>query len=289
MPGQDVTDPDRRKFDQNLIEAGGRLANRVVEAVPFCWFCDRAEGTRAKEHIFPQWLLRHHGAMDERVHPIRISIPLGGAVASERGERPLRAHINGEVCAHCNNGWMSALEVSAKPILTETPRCGSISDDAATILAWWFAKTAVNLNVSQPFRLLVDASSRHGLATGIPGGFAVHLFRVRKQNGVFDWAQKSPDAATCPQDQVSDMSRLMELTLVTHIRIADLVAVVVYAPQDLRSTDVMPSNASRIYPLSNAVLTWEELPLREDYLDLFTSVQVHDGPLPDVPRPGTDA
>lgn len=114
-PDRVVPDTVRRKFDRNLIESGGRLAHRVIEPVPFCWFCARKAGTKAKEHIFPQWLLRHHNAMDERVHPIRISLPLGGVVASERGERPLRAHFNGEVCADCNNGWMSALEVAAAP------------------------------------------------------------------------------------------------------------------------------------------------------------------------------
>lgn len=268
--GQDLSVPisDRRKFDRNLIETGGRLAHRVVEPVPFCWFCDRRAGTRSKEHIFPQWLLRHHDAMDERVHPVRISLPLGGIVASERGERPLRAHFNGEVCADCNNGWMSALEVAATPILTQVPRQGPIVDDAIT-LSRWFAKTAVNLNVSQPYRLLVDAQARHGLAAGIPSGFAVHLFRSAKQNGVFDWVQKSPDAAFCPHDQLGDMQRRMELTLVTHIRIADLVGVVVYAPALQRPEDVVLRDAVRIYPQHEPAPTWEGLPLREDYLDLF--------------------
>lgn len=279
--GQDPSVPisDRRKFDRNLVETGGRLAHRVVEPVPFCWFCDRTEGTRSKEHIFPQWLLRHHDAMDERVHPIRVSLPLGGVVASERGERPLRAHFNGEVCAVCNNGWMSALEVAATPILTLDPRNGPISSDDALTLARWFAKTAVNLNVSQPFRLLVDARARHGLATGIPSGFAVHLFRSEKQNGVFDWVQKSPDAAFCPHVQLGDMQRLVELTLVTHIRIADLVGVVVYAPELLRPEDIVLRDAVMIFPVSGPASRWESLPVREDYLDIFTVVEMDDASL----------
>lgn len=271
-----VPDAERRKFDRNLIEGGGRLAHRVVEAVPFCWFCDRAAGRRSKEHIFPQWLLRHHDAMDERVHPVRISLPLGGAIASERGERPLRAHFNGEVCADCNNGWMSALEIAAAPILTRDHSDGPISDDDALTLSRWFAKTAVNLNVSQPFRLLVDAQARHGLATGIPSGFAVHLFRAERQNGVFDWVQKSPDMATCPSEQLGDIRRFMELTLVAHIRIADLVGVVVYVPEPLRPQDVVLCDATKIYPPDEQPPTWESLPVRQDYLDIFTALEVSD-------------
>ena len=54
--GQDpaVPDAERRMFDRNLIENGGRLAHRVIEPDPFCWFCDHTAGTRSKEHIFPQ-------------------------------------------------------------------------------------------------------------------------------------------------------------------------------------------------------------------------------------------
>ena len=271
-----VPDTERRKYDRNLLETGGGLAHRVVEPVPFCWFCDRTTGTRSKEHIFPQWLLRHHDAMDERVHPIRISIPLGGVVASERGERPLRSHFNGEVCSNCNNGWMSALEVAATPILTRGPRHGFISSDDALTLARWFAKTAVNLNVSQPFRLLVDSEARHGLATSIPSGFEVHLFRSERQNGVFDWVQKSPDLAVVPRDQLDGIQRLMEITLVTHIRIADLVGVVAYAPEPLRPEDIMLRDAVRIYPLSEDAPTWESVPVRKDYLDILTVVEAND-------------
>lgn len=127
-------------------------------------------------------------------------------------------------------------------------RSGRITDDDAKILGRWFAKTAVNLNVSQPYRLLVDEQSRRALATGIPDRFAVHLFRVRKQNGVFDWVQKSPDTATYSGIPVDEVGRLMGLALVVHIRVADLVAVVIHAPEPLKTTDVVPHGTAQIYP-----------------------------------------
>lgn len=273
--GDRSIDPERlRKFDRNLIEAGGRLAHRVVEPTPLCWFCDSATGARAKEHIFPQWLLKHYGAMNERVHPVRISMALGGVLASERAERPLSAHVNGEVCAGCNNGWMSLLEESTTPILTKDPRRGPITEDEARILARWFAKTAVNLNVSQPYRLLVNAQSRQALATGIPDKFAVHLFRVRKQNGVIDWAQKSPDMATGATDELEETYRLLELTLVAHIRVADLAAIVVHVPEGLKPTDVTPEQTTRIHPLPAQLPSWETLPIHDDYLGPVTHLDI---------------
>lgn len=267
---QPVDPAKLRKYDRNLLSAGKRLAPRVLEPVPFCWFCNVESGTRSKEHIFPKWLLAHYGAMDERVQPHRISLALDGVIASERGERPLSAHYNGEVCATCNNGWMASLEASAKPVLTAHPLRGRITEDQATILARWFIKTAVNLNVSQPYRLLVEATSRHALATHVPDRFAVYLFRVRRQNGVIDWVQKSPDFGLVPSDRVDEFAGLGQLTLVTHIRIADVVAVVTYVPEPLHWLDVLPEETARIHPLPAGLPTWGDLPLHDDYLRPFT-------------------
>jgi len=272
-------DPNKlRRFDRNLLAAGKGLAPRVLEPVPFCWFCDAEAGTRSKEHIFPKWLLMYYEAMDEMVQPHRISMALGGVIASERGARPLRAHFNGEVCAACNNGWMASLEASTKPILTRKPLRGRITEGEAAVLARWFIKTAVNLNVSQPYRLLVEAASRHALATHIPDRFAVYLFRVRRQNGVIDWVQKSPDAGIVPSDRVDEFSRLGGLTLVTHIRIADLAAVIIHVPEPLRSLDAVPEGTSRIYPLPTRLPTWGGLPRHKDYLAPFTSWNVDGAP-----------
>ncbi|WP_185996144.1 hypothetical protein [Nocardioides campestrisoli] len=214
--------------------------------------------------------------MDEKVQPHRISMALGGALASERGERPLRAHVNGEVCSTCNNGWMSSLDASAQTILTRRPLRGRITDDEAAVLARWFAKVAVNLNVSQPYRLLVPAPSRHGLATGIPDQFAVHLFRVRRQNGVFDWVQKSPDSGVVPSGRVDEWQRLAALTLVTHIRVTDLVAVVVHVPEPLRSTDVRPDEVARIHPVPTRLPTWGGLPRHNYYWGQSTHLNMGD-------------
>ena len=259
-----MVDPDKlRRFDRNLLATGNRLANRVQEEVPFCWFCDAASGQRAKEHIFPKWLLVHYDALDELVHPTRTSA--GGELLSERPERPLRAHVNGEVCAACNNGWMASLEAATKPVLTRRPLRGRITPDEAEILARWFIKTAVNLNVSQPYRLLVDAPARHALATHIPDGFEVYLFRVRRQNGVVDWVQKSVDGGVVPAGMVDEFNRLTELTLVTHIRVADVVGVVVYRPTLLPLLDVAVEGTARVFPLPGKLPTWGGLPWHDVY------------------------
>jgi hypothetical protein len=253
-----------RKFDRNLLAAGNRLAPRVLEEVPFCWFCDVRSGRRSKEHIFPRWMLDHFGAADEMVHPTRMTA--FGELASERPARPLRAHVNGEVCAGCNNGWMSSLETAAKGILTRRPLRQRIPSDEAEVLARWFIKTAVNLNVSQPFRLLVDAPARHALATRIPDRFAVYLFRVRRQNGVVDWVQKGVDSGLVPSEMAGEFTRLTQLTLVTHIRVADVVGVVTYVPDAVRTLGVTVDGAALIHPRPQRLPTWGGLPRHNNYL-----------------------
>lgn len=258
-------DPTKlRKFDRNLLATGNRLAPRVLEEVPFCWFCNAQSGRRSKEHIFPQWLLEHFGAANEMVHPTRMTA--FGELASERPARPLRAHVNGEVCAGCNNGWMSSLEAAAKGILTRRPLRHRIPSDEAEVLARWFIKTAVNLNVSQPFRLLVDAPARHALATRIPERFAVYLFRVRRQNGMVDWVQKGVDSGLVPSEMVDEFSRLTSLTLVTHIRVADVVGVVSYVPAPVGTLDVAVDGADLIHPEPPRLPTWGGLPRHNNYL-----------------------
>lgn len=62
----------------------------------------------------------------------------------------------------------------------------------------------------------------------------------------------------------------------THIRIADLVGVVAYAPEPLRPEDIMLRDAVRIYPLSEDAPTWESVPVRKDYFDILTVVEAND-------------
>ena len=79
IPEQPVADSDRRRFDRNLLKTGGRRAHLVVEAVPFTWFCDRTEGTRSKDHIFAQWLLRHPTGGSSNEAPSRSAFLCGQA------------------------------------------------------------------------------------------------------------------------------------------------------------------------------------------------------------------
>lgn len=246
----------RRGFDQNLHKSGGLKANRVVEDVPQCWFCDTKTGKQTKEHAFPQALLRHYNAENELVSPHRRDFM--GRLASDRGTFPIKSLTCGEVCADCNNGWMSQLEADAFPLLANIPTTGEIEFEERLLLTRWFVKTAVVLNVSQPYRLLVPQHVRNSLHDTV-GGFRVQLHRMASSNGYFDWVQgvgcgllvESANAAT----------RYAETVLVTRIRVDTLVATVWYLPAPYDPTNVMtfPEDAV-IWPGPATVPRWDSLP-----------------------------
>lgn len=111
-------------------------------------------GNMSKEHAWPQWL--GEGA---EVVPTQTTRTVGYGRTGERemAEAPnlvvikpgsvLTARIR-EVCAPCNNGWMSALEVSVQPLLKrlwrpEYPLGRTVVSPAeAQVVAAWAAKTA---------------------------------------------------------------------------------------------------------------------------------------------------
>ena len=71
------------------------------------------------------------------------------------------------VCAHCNNGWMSALEVSVQPYLTPllTGQRVELSREALRLIAKWTYKTAMVCDVINPvngLRYFTD-DERHAL------------------------------------------------------------------------------------------------------------------------------
>jgi hypothetical protein len=79
-----------------------------------------------------------------------------------------------EVCRDCNNGWMSGLETSARPLIrqvadaAQTGRLISLPPDEARTLAIWCQKTAVTYELKSDRRRVVTTAMGQQLATGTP-------------------------------------------------------------------------------------------------------------------------
>src|SRR5436189_3878724 len=131
-----------------------------------CPFCLRADRPMTREHVFAHWLVR-------QVHGGRL-VPS----ASTRGEAnvaPLRiARVVTTVCADCNAGWMSSLEVSFRRILFGAPRIGVLQEPDRVALSRWFAKTAILVAHARGAALL-DAAHRAQLVGGMPDDIEVFV------------------------------------------------------------------------------------------------------------------
>lgn len=108
-----------------------------------CKFCGRI-GRLTKEHIWPKWLHSSLPKMESNVHFTKFESeePKIGKMHN-RGD-PHRQTLK-IVCADCNNGWMSRLQISARPYLEPLVRGNitSLGIDGQITLASWAAMFAM--------------------------------------------------------------------------------------------------------------------------------------------------
>ncbi|MDQ2951014.1 MAG: hypothetical protein M3R54_01980, partial [Chloroflexota bacterium] len=116
--------------------AGDRTSRE--RAAP-CVFCQRANRPMTREHVFAHWLVR-------QVHGARLVASNAAPPEAPSWAVPTRiARVVAGVCAECNAGWMSGLEVSFRRALFARPRVGVLQAPDRVTLSRWFTKTAVLL------------------------------------------------------------------------------------------------------------------------------------------------
>lgn len=223
----------RRGYDRELRVMGVRMAVRVEEDVPFCWMCPAESGQRAKEHVFARSLQKELGAENERFNPTHVDS--FGRIVSQRRSIPAKSLLAGEVCMTCNTGWMSELEVLAAPLLLAGVRGqerAHLGQDEQTTLARWFFKTAIVLNSSQNYRLLLPKEVRHSASSGLHPD--VRVFVARRDLNPEDQLEFSQGftgmITSVPTDRLDEARAIAERIHVGWIGVADWYGAVVYAP-----------------------------------------------------------
>lgn len=198
-----------------------------------CVLCLRTGRPMTREHIFARWLIRQ--------------VQGGRLVASDtsRGEptAPVRiAAAIAPVCAECNAGWMSALEVSFRQALFARPRTGALQAPDRITLSRWFTKTAVLLAHARG-GVLVSEVQRAQLVTGIPDGVEVFLARRRRPPQHLDFAlDVIPDRDA---GAVRSVAILVD-DLVGHVAERGTLA---------------GRHGTRLWPLRSHTLRWQTLPV----------------------------
>ena len=135
--------------------------SRAKAATTCCLFCGRpwTPGIvrKSKEHPLGDWIKRQ----EENHPPEHMSYSTGMILGEDLSEfvqvRPEITHKKAplltvhtrEVCEDCNNGWMSAMENTAKPVILQMAQAAqsglaiAVSREHARELAVWAQKTAL--------------------------------------------------------------------------------------------------------------------------------------------------
>jgi len=207
----------------------------VLAGARTCVLCLRANQPMTREHIFARWLVQKvHGA---RLIPSDVT-PLS-ATADIRIAREVAP-----VCAECNAGWMSGLEVSFRRALFARPRVGVLQAPDRITLSRWFAKTAVLLAHARGGSL-VGAEHRAQLVTGMPDGIEVFLARRRRPRQHLDYAVDVVTGGDGDAPRVRSVAVLVD-DLVGHVAASGTLA---------------SRHGTRLWPLRSHTIRWETLPV----------------------------
>lgn len=150
-----------------------------------CTFC-RQEGKRAKEHVWPRWLIERYG--NERT---AYSHRTFTAEISRRVHTP-ENYVLGDVCEACNNGWLSDLEAATKRSFERLffPLAGPTeltipAAECATLSLWAF-KTAIVMNRASNYRRIVPRFHYPHLhdRRSVPSEVRVHIGFATARGGL---------------------------------------------------------------------------------------------------------
>ena len=200
-----------------------------------CVLCQRADRPITREHIFARWLIR-------QVHGAKL-VPSQGALSTAA---PLRiARVVVPVCADCNAGWMSGLEVSFRRMLFARPRTGPLQAPDRLTLSRWFTKTAVLLAHAYGFAVAASFATNTLLATST-------IYISAAGNVGIGVNFNSPSA---PLDVMTDGEARESRVRSVAVLVDDLIA-------HVAATGTLSSrHGTRLWPLRTHTMRWDTLPV----------------------------
>jgi hypothetical protein len=204
-----------------------------------CKFCLREGVALTREHVFARWLV-------ERLRAWRATHTAGGPADATADARIAR--LVASVCAECNAGWMSGLEVSFRAAVFAKSRPEHLAEPTRRTLSRWFAKTAT-LVAHAAGQELVPVDNWPALTNAMPDGIRVGLARLRRPRQPLDIRLEYAGAD-------DPAARLISVC----VQVDDLVAIVT------RRSSVTP--ATTLWPIRSHLLRWTTLPVVNRSSDL---------------------
>jgi len=134
-----------------------------------CVFCGLA-GPRTREHVFGQWV----SSIGLDLSPVEHHAGRLNGVPRDMGSQPPYRLTVKDVCASCNNGWMSRLEGIAGRVLTPLilGQSGVIAIEDQATIAMWVQKTALTA-------MLLSSKEQRRQGYGLPLSAYTGLYECR--------------------------------------------------------------------------------------------------------------
>lgn len=218
--------------------------SRVKAAPSCCLFCGRpwTRGIvrRSKEHPLGDWIKQR----EENHPPEHMSYSTGVILGEDLSEfvhirpeithkkAPLLTMHTRDVCEDCNNGWMSALETTARPVILQMARAAqsglaiAVSREHARDLALWAQKTALAYELTSDSDHVGTVAMGQEVRAGRPlRGSQVWAARnTRDADMGIALAQIDISATPVPQPGPPDRRALMVEIVYHHITLLILAA-----------------------------------------------------------------
>jgi len=193
-----------------------------------CIFCG-SRAPRAKEHVFPTWLLQDLNVDRE---PIDLShhSPTGELLSRRRHD--LDSFQFGKVCADCNHGWMSRLETEARRIFGSLWRHRRrVPCIDAWALSLWTLKTSCVLNAAANYRRIIP-SAHARLVRGLQLPLSLYVdVAYRRIPWQLSWSQSQQIVAkVAPEHLESVMENLRRECYSVTLGFGHLLLRAVYVP-----------------------------------------------------------
>jgi len=213
MPEFQPEEPPPRPIPEILADmglegtfSGSHVKPATVEHRPGeCLFCqDGFSSGRTKEHVFPRWLLGHLGVSATEMRGRWMEGATLYQTTKNIRQQSLGSMVHGHVCAGCNGGWMSALEVEVRPVLVGladgTRDVRTLTTRARELLARWTVKTVAALNHASNFHTMVPYEHARAVRTGVPViGTTVFARQMPRVHDRISWHQCSLGPGIIPR------------------------------------------------------------------------------------------
>jgi hypothetical protein len=246
------------------------LGYRVPDVPGICWTCDRAEGDMGEVLVFPREIQEMLSAEEGRFDSPHFD-SLGRVISSR--SVPVREFFANGICMQCKNGWIDRVDSEFVAAYRRVAAGKLDAPDQAT-LAWWFARTAVLLNTSTNYRVLVPAAERWALNDGPPASFNVHLGQMPNQTEPLMFAQGAPMTYAGTMSG-AELKSSAERVFVCSIRVGDLVGSVSYAPSGVL---VQRDELTEIFPTPSGTIVTTDLPVLPSLTEGIVLANARGGP-----------